>query len=101
MTHGIQKQEGLEHEDFQPVLWAAGETKTCKKISKIGLSWMKETGFQLLGFLQFLNKGSEVIFLFIFMSTTYIINFSIYLFSNFFYHVGLSFASLIWMTSCN
>jgi hypothetical protein len=34
---------------------------------------------QIYWFLQFLNKCSAVIFLFIFISTTYIIKFSIYL----------------------
>jgi hypothetical protein len=43
----------------------------------------------------FLNKASTVIFLFIFISTTYVIKFSIFLGCNFFCLLGLRFLSLI------
>jgi hypothetical protein len=45
--------------------------------------------------LQFLNKGSTFIFLSVFISTTYINKFTIYLRSKFFCLLGLPFASLI------
>jgi hypothetical protein len=45
---------------------------------------------------KFLNKGSTVIFLFIFISTTYIIKFSICLYSEFFF---LSFKSVFCFTN--
>jgi hypothetical protein len=35
--------EGLEQEDFQTVLRAAGETETTQEISKIGFSCMMES----------------------------------------------------------
>jgi hypothetical protein len=67
------------------VLRAAGETETTQENIQ---DWLQldegDPGFQLLVFLYFLNKGSRVIFLFLFISTTYIIKFSIYLLSFFF-----------------
>jgi hypothetical protein len=80
--------------DFQSVLRAAGETETTQENIQ---DWLQldegDPGFQLLteediAAVTFFN-------LFIFISTTYIIKFSIYLFSKYlFYFVELSFASL-------
>jgi hypothetical protein len=65
------------------VLRAAGETETTQEDIK---DWLQldegDPGFQVLAFLQFLNKGSTVIF-FISISATLIIEFSIYLFFKF------------------
>jgi hypothetical protein len=65
------------------VLGAAGETETTQENIQ---DWLEldegDPGFQLLVFLYFLNGGSTVTFLLIFISTTFIIKFSIYLFSN-------------------
>jgi hypothetical protein len=78
------------------VLKAAGETETTQENIQDCLQLDEgESGFQLLVFLSFLNTGSIVIFLFIFISTTYIIKLSICLFSKFFVSFGLSLASLI------
>jgi hypothetical protein len=62
-------------------------------VALCSLAWLEldegNPGFQLLIFLQFSGKGSTVIFFsFIFFSTTYIIKFSIYLFSKFFMAVS-------------
>jgi hypothetical protein len=59
--HGIHEQE-----DFQAMLRAAGETENPqKKISEIGLSWMKETlNFCFLSLCISLNKGSTLVFYF-------------------------------------
>jgi hypothetical protein len=63
------------------VLRAAGETETTQENIQ---HWLEldegDPGFQLLVFLWFFNKGSTEMFLFIFISTTYIVKFSIYLF---------------------
>jgi hypothetical protein len=60
------------------VLRAAGETETTQENIE---DWLElnevDPGYQLLVSLQFLNKGSAVIFLFIFISTIYIIKLSI------------------------
>jgi hypothetical protein len=56
--------------------------KPCKKISKIGFRWMKETLY--FSFWQS-KKLLQWYVLSIFVSTTYIITFSIYLFSKFFF----------------
>jgi hypothetical protein len=74
------------------VLRAAGETETTQENIKDWLGLDEgDPGFQ------FLTKEEivAVIFLFIFVSTTYIIKFSIYLFYKFFCLSGLPFVSLI------
>jgi hypothetical protein len=79
------------------VLSAAGETDTTQENIK---DWLElddgDPGFQLL---TEEDISAVTYFLFIFISTTYFIKFSIYLFSNFFCLLGLSFASLIWIIS--
>jgi hypothetical protein len=71
-THEILEQEG-----FQTVLRAIGETETTQENFQ---DWLQldegDLGFQLV-ILWFLNKDSTVIFLFSFISTAYIIKFSI------------------------
>jgi hypothetical protein len=81
-------QEGLEQEDFQTVLRAFGETETTQEnIQDCIVLDEGDPGFQLLTEEQI----SAVIILYIFISTTYIIKFSIYLFSKL---LGLFVASL-------
>jgi hypothetical protein len=76
------------------VLRAAGETETTQENIR---DWLQldegDPGFQLLTE----EEIAAVIFfhLFIFISTTYIIKFSVYLFSKYFSLLELSFASLI------
>jgi hypothetical protein len=88
------EQEGLEQEDFHTVLRAAGETETTQENIQ---DWLElgdvDRGFQLLTE----EEIATVIFLlFIFISTTCIIKFSIYLFPKFFFCLlGLYFALLI------
>jgi hypothetical protein len=68
------------------VLRAAGETVTTQGNIQDWLQLDEEDPeFQLLVFLYSLNKGSTEIFLFIFVSTTYIIKFPIYFFPFFFF----------------
>jgi hypothetical protein len=80
--HRILEQDGLEQEDFQTVLRAAGETETTQENIQ---DWLEldegDTGFQLL------TGGNccSDIFLFIFISTTYTIKLSVYLCSKLFF----------------
>jgi hypothetical protein len=77
------------------VLRAAGQTETTQENIQDWLEPDKgDPGFQLLTEEEI---AAVIFFLFIFISTTYIIKFSIYLFSIFV--LGLYFASLIRMTS--
>jgi hypothetical protein len=71
-------------EDFQAVLRAAGETETSQENIQ---DWLQldegDPVFQLLAFLNILNKDSTVI-LYSFLNTTVTIKFSVNLFSNVF-----------------
>jgi hypothetical protein len=69
---------------------AAGQTKPRKNISKIGFSWMKETLDFSFFSLYSLRIYSDIL-LFIFIGTTYVIIFSIRLFSKFFCRLELIF----------
>jgi hypothetical protein len=77
--------------------WGLERLKPHKKISKTGLRWMKET----LDFSFWQSKNYwGYIFLLIFISTIYIVKFSIYSFSKLFLSCLLrpSFVSLIWIS---
>jgi hypothetical protein len=76
--------------DFQAVLRAAGETATTQENIQDWLDWMKK--ILDLSFSQ-RKKLLSIIFLFISISTAYIIKFCIHLLS-IFCLLGLSFASL-------
>jgi hypothetical protein len=83
---------GLDRKDFQTVLREAGGTETTQENIH---DWL-DPGLQLL--IEEKISYSDIFYLFIFINTTYIITFSIYLFLTFFL-LGLSFASLIQITS--
>jgi hypothetical protein len=71
----ISEQEGLEGEDFWTVLRAAGETKTTQENIQDWLGLDEEDpGFQVL------TEEEIDVLIFSFISTAYIITFSIYLF---------------------
>jgi hypothetical protein len=81
------------------VLKAAGETETTQENIQ---DWLEldegDPGFQLLDFLQLLNKGSTVIFLYLF-SSALLISLHFPFICVFFLLLGLPSASLIRMTS--
>jgi hypothetical protein len=75
---------------------AAGETETTQENVQDRLELDGDLGLQLLTEEEI---ATVKFFLFIFISATYVITFSIYLFSKFFFVLGLSFASLIQIIS--
>jgi hypothetical protein len=80
------EQEGLEQEDCQTVLRAAGETETTQENIK-NLPELDEgdPGFPLLT-----EEEITAVIFFIFISTTHIIEYSIYMFLSLFRLLGLA-----------
>jgi hypothetical protein len=71
-ARGIEEEEGLEQEDFQAVLRAAGETEPTQGNIKDWLELGEGDWISALA----KEEIATVIFLFIFISTSYIIKFS-------------------------